>query len=346
MIAIKKGWLLLGTGMFLLWSCLQPERESLWELNQVGQADTRGYCRDIFIHNDTAFVAAGQAGAQLWEISNIASPSLLKEFNLVTDLGFTKEAVQVQYASQIRQFFILQKNERPLQIDLSLPGESTIFGLIASEQTKEFFVMDQADSFTVYAADFDDGLKWSFFTYDTTYNLWVNPREGEIPGTGPPNGIAYEQGLLVLTLGQLGVDFYKVDGLSTPPEFLGTIDTEGYARSVTIVDPFTIYVACEDGGVYRIELEPIIKLHQPFNSENYRITRFATDLDVDDIVVKGNQAALCLGSKGLALYDLTEPDKPVSRGIFDIGYAYHATFSQGQLFVATREGMQIFKIGN
>jgi len=276
-------------------------------------------------------------------VGNVANPVLTVEFNLVTDLGLTKEVMQVQYAPQIRQLFALEKNERPLQIDLSLPDSSIIIGQLSSEQTKEFFILDKPDSFTVYAADFDDGLKWTLFTNDTTYNLWVNTREGEIPGTGPPNGIAYSQGLLVLTLGQLGVDFYRFSGLSTPPEFLGNIDTEGYARSVTIVDSSTIYVACEEGGVYRIELPSLYKLHPPF-PDNYRLLRFATDLDVDDVTVNGHQVALCLGSKGLALYDLTRPDNPVSRGIFAIGHTYHATFSQAHLFVATREGMQIFKI--
>ncbi|MFQ6606776.1 MAG: hypothetical protein ACE5DP_03905 [Fidelibacterota bacterium] len=344
MIGIRKGWPLIGLALLLSWGCLQPEREALWELDLVGQADTRGYCRDIFLQNDTAFVAAGQAGVQLWDISDVANPILLQEFNLVSDLGLTKEIMQVQYAPQVQQLFALENNERPLQVDLSLPDTSILIGQISSEQTKEFVVLDQPDSFTVYAADFDDGLKWSFFTYDTTYKLWVNTKEGEIPGTGPPNGVAYYQGLLVLTLGQLGVDFYYVNGLSQPPEFLGTIDTEGFARSVTIVDPSTVYVACEEGGVYQIELAPIIKLQQPFSPDNYEMIRFATDLDVDDIAVDGHQAALCLGSKGLALYDLTQPDEPVSRGIFNIGHAYHATFSQEYLFVATREGMQIFNI--
>jgi len=139
--------------------------------------------------------------------------------------------------------------------------------------------------------------------------------------------------------------------MDTPLDYIDEEDEPEWTPLLKVlteqfVDPYTVYVACEEGGVYRIELEPIIKLHQPFSSDSYSITRFATDLDVDDIVVKGNQAALCLGSKGLALFDVTEPDEPVSRGIFDIGHTYHATFYQEHLFVATREGMQIFEVGN
>ena len=33
-----------------------------------------------------------------------------------------------------------------------------------------------------------------------------------------------------------------------------------------------------------------------------------------------------------------------ARGIHDIGYVYHAEFSRGYLFTATREGLQIFEI--
>ena len=54
--------------------------------------------------------------------------------------------------------------------------------------------------------------------------------------------------------------------------------------------------------------------------------------------------ALSCASNGLALYEPDGNTTISARGIHDIGYVYHAEFSGGYLFAATREGLQIFEI--
>ena len=56
------------------------------------------------------------------------------------------------------------------------------------------------------------------------------------------------------------------------------------------------------------------------------------------------QLALSCASNGLALYKTGSDKKVQERGIHDIGYVYHSEFSNGYLFAATREGLQIFEI--
>ena len=52
-----------------VFSCMEPDTEDLWTLNKLAHVETEGYCRDVFISGDSVFVAAGQAGIQLWDIS-------------------------------------------------------------------------------------------------------------------------------------------------------------------------------------------------------------------------------------------------------------------------------------
>ena len=97
---------------------MEPNTESLWQLNKIVEIDTEGYCRDVNVSGDSVFLATGQAGIQLWVISNITSPILVWKKTL-SDLGVNKEISQVEYKPSIKQLFALESNERPIHIDLS-----------------------------------------------------------------------------------------------------------------------------------------------------------------------------------------------------------------------------------
>ena len=72
--------------------------------------------------------------------------------------------------------------------------------------------------------------------------------------------------------------------------------------------------------------------------------RFAEDLTVDHIAINGNIASLTLGSKGIALYDVSDPTRPLEKGIFPVGYSYRSVFWEDKLLVCTREGLQVITI--
>ena len=91
--------------------CIEPNSEDIWTLNKIAQVDTEGYCRDVFISGDSVFVAAGQAGVQLFDISTITSPTLIWSMSL-SELGVSKEIAQVEYEPSIKQLFVLESNER------------------------------------------------------------------------------------------------------------------------------------------------------------------------------------------------------------------------------------------
>ncbi len=154
MTAIKIGCA--GVLAVLITGCLEPVTENLWMLNKVAQVETEGYCRDVFISGDSVFVAAGQAGIQLWDISTISAPTQVWGMTL-SDLGVSKEIMQVEYEASIKQLFALESNERPIHVDLSQGDSVVVAGQFSSEQTKEFRVITNSTiSFTVYAADNDD----------------------------------------------------------------------------------------------------------------------------------------------------------------------------------------------
>ena len=140
----------------------------------------------------------------------MTSPNLLWKKSL-SELGINKEITQVSFASSIKQLFALESNERPLHIDLSSGDTASVVGQFSSEKTKEFRVVTNSiDSFTMYAADNDDGLKISTFEFDNSFGLWFNTAGYEIVSFGNPNGIDIYENEIVLTLDQLGIEAFNL----------------------------------------------------------------------------------------------------------------------------------------
>ncbi len=314
--------------------CIEPNSEDIWTLNKIAQVDTEGYCRDVFISGDSVFVAAGQAGVQLFDISTITSPTLIWSMSL-SELGVSKEISQVEYKSSIKQLFALESNERPIHIDLSLGDTASVVGQFSSEQTKEFrVIIKSTNSFTMYAADNDDGLKISTFEYDSSFGLWFNTAGDEIASVGNPNGIDIYENEIVLTLDQLGIEAFHNEGGSITSSY--HIDLEGNARAVTMENGGEFYIACEDGGAFR--------LSTGFSAQWEYMVQFAKDLFVTHVTSNDHQLAVSCASNGLGLYEAVQPSAVEERGIHDIGYVYHSEFSNGYVFAATREGLQILQI--
>ena len=317
-----------------LFSCMEPNPEDIWTLNKIAQVDTEGYCRDVYISGDSVFVAAGQAGVQLFDISTITSPTLIWSMSL-SELGVSKEISQVEYKSSIKQLFALESNERPIHIDLSLGDTASVVGQFSSEQTKEFrVIIKSTNSFTMYAADNDDGLKISTFEYDSSFGLWFNTAGDEIASVGNPNGIDIYENEIVLTLDQLGIEAFHNEGGSITSSY--HIDLEGNARAVTMENGEEFYIACEDGGAFR--------LSTGFSAQWEYMVQFAKDLFVTHVTSNDHQLAVSCASNGLGLYEAVQPSTVEERGIHDIGYVYHSEFSNGYVFAATREGLQILEI--
>ena len=60
--------------------------------------------------------------------------------------------------------------------------------------------------------------------------------------------------------------------------------------------------------------------------------------------VKDNIAGLSIGSKGIALYDVSDIQNLKAKGIFDVGYAYKTEFWNEHILICTRSGLKTAKI--
>jgi len=342
MTAIKN--LILSFLILITSGCIEPNTEELWSISVVGILNTTGFARDVAFEGNTAFVAAGQSGMQIWDLENQSRVGdFTGYYELETFLEF--DDLSLIEIDTINNLIFSAESNKDVQIFSYTAGDTDLnyVNTIMSAKTKEF-VPFSTDSgrFVMYTADNDDGLKWSIyepyiFWGDTVWNpVYPEGSDGELYTPGKPQGIDSDgENYIAMAVDQLGVELYSIDSLGADPELLGRVDTEGNAEQVTLTAN-ALFAACDDAGAYFIPTETF--------SGTGTATRFAQDLTVDHIAIHNGIAALSLGAKGIALYDISEPSAPIEKGIFPIGYTYRSKFWGEKLVVCSREGLQILTI--
>ena len=222
-----------------------------------------------------------------------------------------------------------------------------------SLRTKDFISfpsVEENDRFYMMAADNDDGLKYHKYYPDTTINpitgtniLWepIIDIGGETSTDGKPLGIDSDGiSKVAMAVDQLGVELYSFDSLGSDLLLQSKYDLEGNAEQVKLTEE-GVFVSCDDAGAYFLP----ISAYTGADVEN-SIIHFAEDLTVDHISVKNGIAVLSIGSKGIALYDISDPLNPEPRGIFDIGYVYRSQFWNDRLLLCTRSGLKVVTINS
>ena len=334
--------------------CIEPNTEDLWSITTEGVLQTEGFARDIAIEGNTGYVAAGQAGVQVWNLSDQTQSGYFAGY--VEGGAFLEfEDVSIIGRNPLNNLIFASESNEDVKIFHYATGDSDITyrNTIMSARTKGFVSFPLADDqFIMYAADNDDGMKWHTYDLDTTiifnieFIVWTPNGGDEIYTPGKPQGIDSDgETYIAMAVDQLGVELYSIDSLGTDPVLIGRVDTEGNAEQVTL-SQMGVFAACDDAGATFIPWQDFTDSGgrtQPLPTGMIQ-SRFAEDLTVDHIAIYGVVAALSLGAKGIALYDVTDPSAPEEKGIFPIGYSYRSQFWGEKLVVCTREGLQIITI--
>lgn len=332
--------------------CIEPNIEDLWAISVDGIIQTDGFARDVSIEGNLAFVAAGQSGIQVWDLSSLSQSG---KFTGYVEGGTFLEFDDLNLIGrdETNNLIFATESNKDVKIFHYAIGDTDIAyrNTIMSIKTKDFVSFPSSvDQFIMYAADNDDGMKWHFYNLDTTaifgieFIQWTPFGGGEIYTPGKPQGIDSDgETYIAMAVDQLGVELYSIDSLGTDPVLIGRVDTEGNAEQV-LLSEMGVFAACDDAGATFIPWWYFVDSEgTPPPAGTFR-SRFAEDLTVDHISIRNGIAALSLGSKGVALYDVTDPSAPEEKGIFPVGYTYKTQFWGEKLIVCSREGLQILAI--
>ncbi len=342
MINIKNK-ILITFSLLLFYSCMEPNIEDLWSYEIDSSFETNGFTRDISINNDTVFIAAGQSGVQVWDLN---SQSLIKSFFGYYEGGSFLEfedIALIEYNKTNNLLFITESNKDVMIFNYDSEDSLRYRNTIMSARTKDFISFSNGtDEFVMFSADNDDGMKWGTYGLDTT-NLfgiefieWTPSAGGEIYTPGKPTGIDSDgTDRIGMTVDQIGVELFSLDSLGSDPMLIGRVNTAGNALAVKLVQD-GVFIACDNAGAVFVPNETFL-----ISSNIYP---FAQDLTVNSITVKDNIAVLSLGSKGISVYDVSDPTNPIEKGIFPVGYSYSAKFWNDKILICTREGLQVLNL--
>lgn len=339
-----------GTGLLTLVlaasGCLEPAFDDIWTLDQQLHIQTVGYCRDIERDGTRVILGADQAGVEIWDLAagNTSADFVLR----IDSLTVTKQlddVVNIGFSSVNNRLFVIENNAKVIPITLTSSDSFYADLETMSTFSKDLVVLDEAvpgipdSAYILIVADRDDGLKVQSFSYINFFGVWGWYESGlisvELGSDGLPTGVDCRDSLVAMSNGQTGISLYQF-----APDFksitkLTQFDTPRFAEDVTL-DPPYIYVSDSDGGmlIYQILASGEIQF----------LSKSAENLNVQHIVVSGDIAVLSLGSRGIALYDISDKSHPANKGIHDIGYTYEITYDGDSIYACTRDGLKIYRI--
>jgi len=342
---ISGGILLLVLGIS---GCLKPPTEKVVNLSEITTLNTIGYCRDVVVRDTLAIVAADQAGIEIWDlgeiISGVESPTMLTRIDSISPTKQFDNVFRVNYSPRHKRLFGVERNSKVFPMTV-VRYDSLIIDLeTMSSYTEDFLVLD-ADTpgipdstYILIAADRDDGLKVQSFDYTNFFGVWGWYESGflsaEISSLGRPYAVDYDSGIVAMATGQTGVTLYNLDLADQTITESHKLDTPYTAMDVLLQFPY-LYVATDDGGLFIYDLS---------SGEPLQIAHVADQLGVESIAIDQEWMVLSLNAKGVAIYDIQNPEKPESRGIYDIGYTYNCTFANHYLLASTREGLKVLTL--
>ena len=174
---------------------------------------------------------------------------------------------------------------------------------IMSARTKDFISFhSDNDQFVMYSADNDDGMKWHYYNLDSTmlfgieFIEWTPFGGSEIYTPGKPLGIDSDgESVIAMAVDQLGVELFSIDSLGADPVLVGRVDSRKCRKSEN--NFFWCFYCLRLMQVLYIPMEN-------FETNSMGTIDFARDFTVDHIAVYNNMAALSVGSRGIALYDI------------------------------------------
>ena len=278
--------------------------------------------RDIFVSDDFIYIAENQAGFSIYNIMNdslvIHYYGTIRNARLICCDGLNNTLfLYDQYGNpgKIWTFDISDMNN-PINTFSFSGGTSDVNAMKCQyvDQGEIDFQWTNDDVYTFGNYIVDEPWLSSYYHYDF------------------PNTIEdfYIKDSLLFMTGQ-GRGLYITN--KNNRDIISEVNTPGTAVDVKVHDNYA-YVADKEYGISVIDISDIT---QPELVFNYDTSGYAQRIDVE-----GDYLVVASGGGGVYLFDISDRTQPEFADRWDdsdIGYTYDVDMHNGEVFVATREGV-------
>jgi hypothetical protein len=283
----------------------------------IGECPLPGYAKKIELVDNLAYVADGQGGLQIVDISNPESTYVVGQY--VADRDLSGVAVRdtfayVALASSTSGGLVVLNIADPSNPVL-VGQDPTIFAYDVVAPAEDTMYVYVAARYWFHVEDI-----YTFPQYPQYARRFSTP--GNIRSVHMADTIAYlaceQMGLQIVNLA------ITVDSLA----LVGWADTPSNARHVYAVDDYA-YIADGRGGLIIVDVSDI---------ENPVVTgQFDTPEYANAVFVTGNLAYVADGDGGLQVIDVSIPAEPEFYGEIETSYANGVCVRNDTVFVADQD---------
>jgi hypothetical protein len=259
----------------------------------VASYQTMGYARGVLVRRDTAYVAQGEGGFAIIDLTDEENPVLVGESSAhgnaltvaIRDtfayLAAGKDGVStIGFADPHApewQSLAAGGDDNAVDLVIVSPPTDTMSYIFVAERDEGMWVLEILPGYP--------GFPQPFFPFN-------------VPGY--ENGLFLDSVYLFIACGELGLTILDISKV-TEPEIIGTCDTKGYATKLFVRDTL-VYIADGREGLKIANISDI--------SAPYIIGSFDTEDDAKDIFVKGDTVFIADENNGLVVVDVSDPILP------------------------------------
>jgi hypothetical protein len=262
-----------------------PRMLTVERFRLVASVKTQGYPHDVWVRGGRAYVADGQAGLAVFDVTNPEAPAFLgsKMDSLNEAWGVVADDSFAYIAYGYKELVI---------VDVRQTDSLAITGVLEYLQPGSGYDIALQDSFVYVAADAQFvKIKVARPSAPELVFQGYNPRDCR--------GVALSGRNAYVALGQLGFAVWRID--TTPIVQIGSADTPGNARGIA-VSGNNVYVADGREGLLVADASspaaPAVAGRLPLAGYALNVT------------VAGNCAYVACGDGGLSVVDVTVPGAP------------------------------------
>lgn len=273
----------------------------------VGNRKTTGYPHDIVVENNYAYVADGEAGVAVYDVSEPRAPvflgSLMDSLNVAWGVAVKESLVFVAYGYK-ELLIVNARNPESLKTVGALEYLQPAYGYGVATQDTWVYIAAGAQFVAVNVSDPH---------YPNVRLQYYYPRDCR--------DVVLDRNRAFLACGQLGVVCWRID--TFPPSPIGSMDTPGNARAVGVKGDL-LFVADGRNGLL------VTDVSDPQNMRvlgSIKLDGYAGSIFVDDTLV-----LVACGAGGVAIVNCALPETPHLVAQVHTPYAYAAAATEDRRY--------------
>ena len=296
----------------LLAGCASPNEPNIPSESQlvlISQTQTLGWAQVIRVEGDTAYVADGEQGVTIWDISNLNAP------HVIDTLRTQASVKMVQFAPGNRILFVVEDVNNAGVTGYLLDTGQRLINIGSTGVYAFRIIHDVQDTFTVLYTDVSD--KYVRFVEMTNDPLlgWGEEQIGSYSSRAPFRGFDLAGDYIYLAHSQFGMQIANLNRATGAIAPLGSVDTPGSGYDLSVNEDGTIAVVADfhDG----IQIIDVTDVDNPQIKTGFLAERVKRVFKVE---VVGDIAYFLDMYNGLFAADIAQPENPRLLSYYKMSY--------------------------